>query len=196
MQVVALAAGLYAANAWVNGDDTTLQADDVTGIESQGAPEDWLMREARVRGIIAPQFQSTAARVPWDPAKPPYHMHRAGDLHQSDPLETTYQLITNALGHRRIDFEAAMAGNRPVYQQKTAQAIYNGFTEELSNPSDPAARTMHMQWGWLPKRPTDSDYSDAGAIAKALPPDPMLFTPDSYFPTASGMPFRYSFARQ
>lgn len=176
--------------------DGLMQPMDITGLADPGTPENWLMAEARVRGIIAPQFQSTAARVPWDPMKPPYHMHRAGDLHQEEPCETTYQLITNALGHRRVDFEAALAGNRPVYQQKTQQAIYNGFTGEMSNPADPSMRTMHMQWGWLPKNPTDSDYSDAGAIAKVLPPDPSLFTPDSYYTTAPGMPFRYSFARQ
>jgi hypothetical protein len=125
---------------------------------------------------------------------PPYHMHRAGDLHQSDPCATTYQLIANAIDHNRIDFEAAMQGNRPVYQQKSAQAVYNGFTPEMSNPANPSQHTQHMQWGWLPKNPTDSDYSDAGAIAKILPPLPELFTPDAYFPTAAGQSFRYSFA--
>ena len=43
----------------------------------------------------------------------------------------------------------------------------------------------------MPRNPTDSDWNEAGLIAKQLPPNPQLFTPDAYYYTNPGQNFRY-----
>jgi len=45
---------------------------------------------------------------------------------------------------------------------------------------------------WVPRSPHDSDYSYAVGMAKHVARDPLLFTPDAYYPTAPGLPFRYA----
>jgi hypothetical protein len=154
------------------------------------------MHNAREYGIVAPPYQFEASRVPWGPqgSQMPYYIHRPGESHMDSPCTDTYQQIANALSHQREDFIRAFAANRPQMARKQGSPAYNGFTDEMTLFGDDGTRytTQHMNWSWLPKQPSDSDYNDvAGLMAKAAPPDPALFTPTADFMTAPGVGFRY-----
>ena len=154
------------------------------------------MHNAREWGIVAPSIQFETSRVPWGSGGSgmPYYIHRPGESHMDSPVTDTYQQIVNALSHNREDFIRAFAANRPQMARKSAAPAYNGFTDEMTLFGDDGTRytTQHMNWSWLPKDPSDSDYNDvAGLMAKAAPPDPALFTPTADFMTAPGVGFRY-----
>lgn len=155
-------------------------------------PRDFLQSELAVRPLIYPSFQFAPTRVPWDVNSPPYYMNRRGEhLGEITPdkIRGTY---INALEHYRKDYEEAAAANQPQVVIKSGQPMFRGFTPELHNLADPTMRTQNMKWAWLAAGPTDADVRDAAALARAVPPNPLLFTPDAYFATAPGLPFRYS----
>lgn len=153
-------------------------------------PREFLMHEFRENGMIAPNFASSTNRVPWDPLNPPYHIHRVGEHHMDNPMEECFTLRTNGLEHNRLDWQEQFVKGRMNVARKTKQPLYNGFSDEMALAPD--RRTQHMGWNFLPALPTDQDYNDAAQLAKAIPKDPQLFTPDAFYPTASGLPFRYA----
>lgn len=159
------------------------------------SPEKLLMDNARHTGILAPPFGSATTRVPWDMMNPPYYVYQPGVSHLERPMERTFEQYFNALHHNRKDFETAVARNRQQIARRRPQPIYTGFTPEMTafdSVTGDKMQTQHMQWTWMPNNPTDSQYNDAALLAKALPADPLLFTPDANFMTAPGLPFRYA----
>ena len=158
-------------------------------------PEELAMHNALQCGIIAPPYQTTTTRVPWDPNNAPYYAYQPGVSHMERPLSRCYEQYYNGIHHNRKDFEEAVSRNRPVYQVKRGQAIYTGFTNEMTaydKVTGDKMQTQHMDWTWMPKNPTDREHNHAALMAKALPSDPALFTPNNNFATAPGMDFRYS----
>jgi hypothetical protein len=190
-----LGAGVWLANALISSPiknvDMTKEEYDVNMIEN---PRDFLMHQMREAGAIAPSYNHVPARVPWDSVSPPYYIKKHGGTHLDNPTENYYTLWTNSFMHQLADVTEAFARNRPSFARQHGGAIWNAFNMELyqKDIDGPYRGTGNQGFFWLPKNPADQDYNDAAALAKALPPDPLLFTPDAYFATAPGLPFRYA----
>lgn len=198
MELAVLGAGAYLAVGLLsNGPqpdlDQTKPELERTMLES---PYEMNLHEMRERGALAPSFGATRARMPWDPNFPPYYIARTatGGPNES-PTERIYHALANAQEHERLDIAEHFSKHRPHYARKCGQAIWSAFNEELhlndSDPRAPRRSTDHVGFQWLPPFPTDSDWNEAGLLARALPPNPTLFTPDAYYMTAPGLPFRY-----
>lgn len=156
-------------------------------------PYELAYTEASTLGAIVPKYGSTRAQVPWDAAFPPYYMQRdvpEGPANYS--LSRTYALFANADEHERLAVAEEAVRGRQHYARKTYAPLYTAFTNELvaMDADGSMRRTEQLGFPWLPRNPTDSDWNEAGLVAKALPPNPTLFTPDAYYMTNSGMPFR------
>lgn len=192
-----LGAGAYLASSLMgkHSQPALDQSDAAARTQKIDTPEDLVLQQAAVGGIIAPQYNFAAARVPWDPQNPPITLHRVGMFPQEATPSDMYQAYTNAIGHQRHDAVEAMQANRPQFARRRGQPLWTAFTPELSDVFDKERRTQHMQWNWLPRNGSglnDSDFADASALAKALPPDANLWTPDGWWATAAGVPWRYS----
>ncbi len=187
-----LAHAIYAQPPKAPPRNPTAEEDYALGLDR---PEVLLMQNAQVAGMIAPQYQAATVRKPWNTGSAaPYYIHRPGQSHLDSPVTQLYTQILNATYHNRQDFQEQFAASRQQYARKSAQPVYTGFTDEMcitDSASGKKRYTQHMQWSWLPSNPTDSDFNDAALMAKAVPPDPLLFTPDANFATAPGLPFRY-----
>lgn len=181
-----IAGGLYVASNLFNKDTAPDTPAHVQWYASQG---DWLAHEFHENGMIAPSFTATSESLPWSMSNPPYYIHQVGDHNQDAPLDNAFQLRVNQLEHHRADFEEQFVRGRGRWGKKRGGAIYAGFTKEMELNG---RSTDQQYWNWVPPNPTDSDFNDAAQHAKELPPDPMLFTPDAYYPTAPGLPFRYA----
>jgi hypothetical protein len=157
-------------------------------------PASLFMHEYRERGAIAPSHSSVANRLPWDQNHPPYYIAQTatGGPNQH-PTERVYKSLVNATEHERKDIAQEFYSARPHYARKRGQAIWTAFTREISvTDEDGALRSTDRQgFQWMPPNPTDSDWNEAALIAKALPGDPTLFTPDAAFMTAPGLSWRY-----
>jgi len=156
-------------------------------------PAEFLAKQVKLYGMTAPTYNFATARVPWDTNNPPYHIQRYGAATGEVTPSDIKQAYVNAMEHQRKDTMEQISHGRQAIMRQSNQPQWGGFTAEVHNPMDPRMKTQHMQWSWLPSAPTDSDFADAAALAKALPPNPLLFTPDSWFMTAPGLPFRYSY---
>lgn len=156
---------------------------------------DFMMQEARENGTIAPAYNNVACRTPWTPAKPPVYTWQADSKGPMDrTTEKAYELIANRREHEREDVEEQIMRGRQYFPRKVSQALWHAFTPEIhlwDQADGSVLRTKHTQLQWLPNNPTDYDYTDAGAMGKALPPNPELFAPDAFYFTAPGLPFRY-----
>lgn len=153
---------------------------------------EFLHSEFEVNPVIYPSYQFAPTRVPWDVHNPPYYITRRGEQPSDITPSKVRQPYIDALEHYRRDTEEAWASHEQQFVTKSSQPMFRAFTPEVSNMADPSMRTQNQKWLWLQAGPTDADVRDAGAMAKAVPPNPLLFTPDAYFPTAPGLPFRYS----
>lgn len=156
-------------------------------------PAEFLANQLKHFGYRAPTYNYGAARVPWDTNNPPYHIDQYFDTTLDVTPADLKQAYVNAREHERRDVMGQAWHGRRAFARKSGQPMWTGFTAEVSNPADPSMRTQHMQWNWLPMAPTDSDFADAAAVAKAIPPDPALFAPDAWRATYPGMPFRSSY---
>ncbi len=146
-------------------------------------------------GTIAPQHGTTRTYVPWNPAFPPYYVEK--DRRGGPETASLFDMMTlyaNGTEHNRLTVAEELERGRQHFARKSGAALYTAFTSDLTlMDSDPAVGTRttnRIDFTWLPNNPTDSDWSEAGRIAKALPPNPELFTPDAYYMNNSGMPFR------
>jgi len=197
MELLALGAGVYLAHDLFQAPLTQLEktrAEELATIIER--PYELNLHEMRHLGAIMPKFGATRARVPWNPAFPPYYI--APDIEHGphdSPTERTYTLLANAQEHERLDTMEEAARGRRHFIRKTHQPLWNAFSRELVvHDPDPAVAprtTNRLGFQWMPTNPTDSDWNEAGLIGKALPPNPTLFTPDSVHMTAPGMPFRH-----
>jgi hypothetical protein len=203
MELGILGAGLYLANSLLQPEkqpklDETKAELEQSMLES---PYQMNLHEMRERGAIAPSFGATRARMPWDPNFPPYYVAQTavGGPNES-PTERIYHVLANAAEHERLEIAEEFAHHRQHYARKRGQAIWSAFNEELhirdSDPRVPARTTDHVGFQWLPPYPTDSDWNEAALLARALPPNPELFTPDAVYMNAPGLPFRYGAGTQ
>jgi hypothetical protein len=197
MEIAVLGAGVYLASALLTGDDgkqVPLQMDEATEQETKlQTTRDFLMQEARERGTIAPQYGNISSRVPWHHLNAPYYLDRIGDDTLSEPTENLYKRIVNPRIHEAADMMEGVARSRQAFSRKAGNAFYTGFTPEMYLPKDGGMSSTNIgPLTWIPKNPHDSDYNYATNMARAVPRDPLLFTPESDFATAAGLPFRYS----
>lgn len=196
MEIAVLGAGVYLADALFN---RSAPQPDLTQNEADQAENmleshyEFLMHEARENGIIAPQYGNVATRVPWSDGNAPYYMDSLQPEHEDSSIEDMYRRVTNARVHQSSDVMEHLARNRQAFARKAGNAFYSGFTPEMVLVQDgQEVMTSIGPHTWLARNPHDSDYSYAVGMSKAVPRDPMLFTPDSNFATAPGLPFRYS----
>jgi len=193
-----LGAGVYLAKQLLDvGSAPQLELSDEK-MESKmlEKPYDFVLHEYRERGAIAPTFGATRARVPWNPNMPPYYIARDCPYGPNDsPAMHAWLALANAQEHARLETALDFQCSRPQFARKRGQAIWQGFTEEITvKDADPRVQsrtTNHVGFQWLPPNPTDSDWNEAALIAKQLPPNPVLFTPDAFYYTAPGQEFRH-----
>jgi hypothetical protein len=198
MELAVLGLGAYLAKSLLdNGGqplvDESKEEMQKTMLES---PYEMNLHEMRTRGALAPSFGATRARMPWDPSFPPYYIASTatGGPNES-PTERIFHSLANAQEHERLDVAEQIMHHRPHYARKKGQAIWSAFNEELhledADPSVPPRSTDHVGFQWMPPNPTDSDWNEAALLTRAMPPNPVLFTPDAYYMTAPGQPFRH-----
>lgn len=157
-------------------------------------PEEFLYKELRRGGVIFPSWYDSAGRIPWDPQRPPYTLYPANSVtgdHMKDVTERIYGHYQNARWHERMDFEEQTSNDHEYFITKRGQPLPTSFTRELHNPSDPNMTTDMINWSWLPPNPQDMDFVRAGELAKKIPRDPSLFTPESNFMAIPGLTWRY-----
>jgi len=195
MELAVLGAGAYLASSMFANEKTpvtlTPEQERERMLES---PADLFMHEFRERGAIRPRFGAQVARNPWDPAHPPYYTSQTAPGGPNvAPTERLYQVIVNASEHERHDLAQELHSNYAHYARKTAVPVWTAFSREVGVPdTDGGVRSTYSQgFQWLPPNPTDSDWNEAALLAKQLPGDPQLFTPDATYMTAPGLAFRY-----
>lgn len=201
MELLALAGATYLAKDLFKAEPIQLQETpeelDATMLER---PYDFNMHEMRRLGAIMPQFGATRGRVPWSTEFPPYYIapDAAASGPNCAPAERVYTLLANAEEHNRLDVMEEAARGRHHYARKTGVPLWTGFTRDVTlhdpDPHVAPRNTGRLGFSWMPPNPTDSDWNEAGLIAKALPPNPTLFTPDSTYMTAPGQLFRHGAA--
>lgn len=197
MELAVLGAGVYLADALFRGDSKAIELQQNEARQSENMLEshwNFLMHEARENGMIAPQYGNVATRVPWHPMT---GVHYLDDLRDSDPhtvdTENLYRRVANTRVHESSDILEHVARNRQAFARKAGNPLWFAFTPEVSMEQDGRRVSSNIgQYKWVPRNPHDSDYSYAANMAKLVPRDPMLFTPDANFATAPGLPFRYS----
>jgi hypothetical protein len=194
MELAVLGAGVYLAQSLFD-DGTRTKVHDSKREEAQDkleTPEEQFMHQAREHGMIAPSYNSQTNRVPWTPSRPPYVIQAANaGSHTENVTETIYQHRANAQEHFRLGTTEAIRHGRQTFMRKRGLPIYTGFTREMHNPADARMCTDIQDWRFLPAHPTDTDRNDAAALAKRIPVDDTLFTPDAVWMTVPGQTFRY-----
>lgn len=195
MEVIALAGGAYLASAlFANTPVKVAPTEAELAAQMLERPADLFMHEYRERGAIAPSGSSVASRMPWNPLFPPYYIAQTATGGPNNrPTERVYKSLVNASEHERHNIAQEFHAARPHYARKRGQALWTAFSREIKAPdADGSTRTTEAQgFQWMPPNPTDSDWNEAALLAKALPGDPRLYTPDANFMTAPGLPFRY-----
>lgn len=190
---ILLGAAVYLArDMWKPPQKSIDPSDAENDAQMLQRPDQFLMSQLQTSAMIYPSFQFAPTRVPWDVNMAPYYITRRGEQPGDITPDKMRQTYINAQEHYRKDYEEAVASGQQQFVTKSAQPLYRGFTPEVHNIADPSMRTQNMKWAWLIAGPTDADVRDAGALARRVPPNPLLFTPDAYFATAPGLPFRYS----
>jgi len=155
-------------------------------------PAEFFKEEYIARGAQAPPYANQAYRLPWTCTRPPYYV-----AHQVpcdvDPVASAYTLLINGQDHVRREVAQDFDAAQTTWSRHRSGANWNAFTPEIPiQDADGSLRwTNRMGFQWLPKEPSDTDYQEAGMLAKALPGAPALFTPDATFMTAPGLDFRY-----
>lgn len=198
MELLALGAGVYLANGLFNpGPKPKLdQSPEEMRRRMLESPYMLNLHEMRENGAIAPSFGATRGQMPWDPNFPPYYIAESSiGGPNANPTERIYHALANAAEHNRLEIAEEFRNHRDHYARRRGGAIWQAFNEELtlvdSDPTAPVRTTNHVGFQWLPPAPADSDWNEAALLARQLPPDPTLFTPDAVYMTASGLPFRY-----
>lgn len=191
-----LGAGVYLAQSMFKVDTAGLEERSERPLTQFLEPlREMVIHEGRENGIIAPSYNNVAARVPWTPANPYVYVWQSDSNGPTDrSVERAYQLFANRLEHEREDVSEQIMRGRDYFPRKVGNSLWTAFTDEISltdQRDGSKYTTNHASLQWLPNNPTDYDYTDAAAMAKQLPPDPLLFTPDSTFMTAPGLPFRH-----
>ncbi len=195
MELAALGVGVYLARSLYTGAPVKLEktpAEEFATIIER--PYDLNMHEMSQLGAIMPRTGATRARVPWNKNFPPYYI--APDIEHGSmdaPTHRLYTLLANAQEHERLTTMEEVARNRRHFARDRGVPLWTAFTRELEVPqADGSVHTTNqLGFQWMPRNPTDSDWNEAGLIGKALPPMPVLFTPDAVFMTAPGQPFRH-----
>jgi hypothetical protein len=195
MELAVLGAGAYLATALFAEKPVVVAPTQEQLMQSMlEDPAALFMHEYRERGAIAPSGSSVAMRLPWDKVRPPYYIaETATGGPNNHPTERVYKCLVNASEHERHDIAQEFYSARPHYARKRGQALWTAFTREISVPDEDGGTrsTQRQGFQWMPPNPTDSDWNEAALLAKALPGDPTLFTPDSTFMTAPGVTWRY-----
>jgi hypothetical protein len=191
-----LGAGLYFAQGMFKATPAKVDADDAELADSMlETPREMIMHEARENGIIAPRYNNIASRVPWNTANPPQYVWQADDNGPMDQtLEKSRQVYANRWEHLREDVQEQLARSRQFTMTKTGTPLWHAFTRDLQgvDANSGAHWDTNLQgMSYMPRNPTDMDWTNAGAIGKIAPPNPTLFTPDANYMTAPGLPFRY-----
>jgi len=187
MELLVLGAGVTLANALVNRKDP--QPDLGATDRLIEAPRDLFEHEFRERGAIALGHAPLRGRMPWDESLPPYYIAQQVPNGPTDaPVTRLHNVMLNAYDHRRREIEEEFQAHRMNVARKRSQPIWTAFTDELHLDG---RSTNQVGFRWLPPDPTDSDWNEAALLARALPPNPDLYTPEGNYLTAPGVEWRY-----
>lgn len=196
MEIATLGLALYVGKQLLpKGAEKATPDDCEESVHPEGFqdPKDFLMKEYRRGGMIAPLQMHVHNRMPFRVDQPPYDIFKGVNAEaRKNPSDKMYQYAVNAQDHYRKDFERTLDAGVEYYMPKRGGAIVTTFTRELCNPANPSMRTGLINHSWVPPNPTDADWQRAGALARTLPRDPTLFAPSADFMNAPGLPFRYS----
>lgn len=158
-------------------------------------PRDMVMSEARVRGIVAPTGRVNAGRAPFDPQRPPYAVYYPNHDNTAQPTERLYSAYANAQEHERLLVKNELQAGRMHYARKSGQPVWSAYNRELhvpnADPFDAPRTTNHQGWSWLPPNPHDMDFVEAGLLAKAMPPNDALLSPEGFYFAAPGVTWRH-----
>lgn len=192
---IAIIAGAVALHQKLNAERAVVESDSQ---QKAGAVdlsfEQNAINDMRHYGAWTPSFRQAPTRVPYSIDEIAYFIHQPGVSHMDAPVERYYRQLTNAISYDSRDFLESFQANYPQFARKANVANYQGFTPEMKLRGDNGEvySTNFMNFNWLPQDPTDADWEDAGALAKAVPRVPDLFTPQGDFANAPGLDFRYS----
>jgi len=186
MEILALGASVGLAYALMpNGKEPDLEQPD----HDLETPYELFAHEFRDKGAIAPGHAAIRGRMPWDENFPPYYVAQQVPGGPNDhPFSRTHTALLNAYEHRRQEVAIEFAAHRDNVARKRSQPVWTAFTDELDLDG---RSTNHVGFRWLPPDPTDSDWNEAALLARALPPNSNLYTPEGAYMTASGVPWRY-----
>jgi hypothetical protein len=195
MELAVLAAGAYGASHLFAAKQPVVNPTQAQlAAESLESPAKLFMHEYRERGALKQVGAAQSVRMPWNPQRMPYYIAQtASGGPNNNPTQRVYQSLINASEHERMDLAQEFAAARPHYARKRGAPLWTAFTREISVADNEGRMraTDRQGFSWLPPNPTDSDWNEAALFAKAMPGDPNLFTPDSTFMTAPGVPWRY-----
>lgn len=153
------------------------------------------VEEMRAVGGWAPFHAANRGQTPWPVTMPPYYI--APDVH--GVLDSPAERIRAALAipgeHERSDVAEQALNGREHFARRGRAPIWTAFTREISVADVDGSRrsTDRLGFSWMPPDPTDSDWNEAGQIARALPGIDELMTPDATFLNVPGMNFRYGY---
>lgn len=188
-----IGAGVYLLRELTQGQRKPIDPTDEFAAEnSLETPEEFLRHQSRIYGLPAPQYGSPLFAPPWDVNNAPDILEQTYNFPTDATPDGVRDVVINAYGHARKDWMAAAAKGLQVPARTGNGPLWIAFTPELHDNFRRNQVTQHQSWGWLPNDATDSDVMDAGRMAKAIPPNPLLYTPDAFFVTAPGLPYRYS----
>lgn len=184
--LLVIGGGVALANHFAPKHGVQTKADDM------GAAYALKINEAREHGLIAPSFNSLNYRAPWTTISPSYGTlpQITGDCTDA-PTERLYRILADSEEVHRRKIEEQLVHEQPTYALRRGQPLVTAFNHELHNP-ETGRSTEFQNYSWVPPNPDDGDYHRAGVLAKQIPRDPMLFTPDAHYFTAPGLSWRYA----
>lgn len=185
--LVGLGALVLGANYLVADKPNPRQAESATPTPLY----DFLTQQYERYGALAPSGNSVWHKLPWSTHNPPDNV--MVDMSRTAtclPTERFYARLALAQEDHRQLIEEQIACNQPVWATRRSQPIVTTYSNEIHRPGTNDA-TEFNDYSFVPPSATDADYNRAGAMARALPRNPHLFTPESVYWTAPGLPFRY-----
>lgn len=200
MELALLGGSVWLAKQYMPNPKDSVVPDEEEEIMEQTNHDEFLYKQFRQNGMIAQKEYPNTGRLPFTLEKGPFSVFNpramTKDGHMENATQYGYDCMINLQRLKRIDAEEQIAGNEPMFIDKRGGAIPQLFTREIYNPANPRQATSIVDWSWVPRNPTDSDFDRVGRLAKHVPLRPDRFAPDGAFMAAPGQQFRHYYNRR